>query len=195
MQVCRNIWIHHAWNMTQPVHTPPCGTTCLKVFYVHFEPVCLLQWRDGLFFLSDWVKGQRISSCHCQDSHSLGNHGTKTPWPHCIRFMHKNVAVCAIHVDRLHLDFVWVSMRRETHALTVISCAPPMRSLVRASNVSPVLVDYPGRYVHLLKGETPLPSLSSCSHCFQLPTKTQHKQELENFQTNSSGNSWKISVI
>lgn len=46
-----------------------------------------------------------------------------------------------------------------------------MRSLVRLSNVSPVLVDYP-RYLHHQDSETAVISPGSCLHGVQLPTQT-----------------------
>ncbi|XP_042349800.1 inhibin beta B chain [Plectropomus leopardus] len=46
-----------------------------------------------------------------------------------------------------------------------------MRSLVRPSNVSPLLVDYP-RYLHHRDGETPLLSLNSSPQGVQLSTRT-----------------------
>lgn len=57
-----------------------------------------------------------------------------------------------------------------------------MLSLVRPSNVSPVLVDYP-RYLHRRRGETPFLSLDSCLHGVQLPTNRDLGRTLEKLVT------------
>lgn len=64
----------------------------------------------------------------------------------------------------------------------------PVRSLVRPSNVSPVLGDYP-RYLYHQEGETPLASLSSCLRGVQLPTGTSAFSILGNLSLakNNSG--------